>query len=54
MNDLKDILKDAARYRWLRENMWRFDEDAAFSVSVYLESVEIDRYIDAELAAAHE
>lgn len=27
MNALKDILVDAARYRWLRENVGKFEEE---------------------------
>ena len=62
MNTLKEVLVDAARYRWLRENVERFNEFLA-SVEYYCEGSFADRYInpsecdaviDAELAAANE
>ena len=44
MNDLKDILADAARYRWLREQLTVFIDEGDGPSSYYLD-VAIDKYL---------
>ena len=46
MNALKDILVDAARYRWLRENIVRFvDETIIDDMSPVCVDNEIDKHL---------
>ena len=58
MTDLERLNIDAARYRWLRENLEKFDahilavddEDSNGYWSIYVTADECDSAIDAELA----
>ena len=57
MNTLKEILVDAARYRWLRENLWLvdevgiiMDEGTGGMSGRYITAPEFDAEVDKELA----
>ena len=58
MNTLKEILVDAARYRWLRENLWLVDEvgiipdeDGLGLSGRYITAPEFDAEVDKELSS---
>ena len=61
IHSLKEILVDAARYRWIRANILSFGEDVLYvddeklhGCARYITAEECDRAIDEQLKAENE